>query len=1798
MFGAFGKWAAARNRRAAVCLVILMPAATAAWAVDVVPNGIFTSDLSSWTPTYLQSDGSVAWDSAVGDKNPGSMRFQTVTGRDLILEAEAVTSLTATINSDDFVNLSFYWFKITDLMAPRSDLVRIYAVLPAGGGDVLLWSNADIPAVGTPIEGNENIDVSSYFTVTGDYQLKVYGLIQNNNNRNSTSQFNLDDIVLDVTSSANSAPTVVAGATQASLSPVNRIGTESTTISTTFLDADAPGVAAFNVSFRVREPDNATELILVNNQANGAGGLTISDGGGGSYTASYSYNPDDAQNLGLYDLEFEVSDGTDSVVDAYAANADELEINEVIANNAPVVSSGATQVSVSPVNRLGSGSTTISTDFTDADAPNIGDFQVTMRIREPDDLTLVTLVINEVHGSGGLTIVDNGGGSYTASYTYDPIDTQTLGLYDLYFLVSDGIDNAIDTLPSNTDELEINEVLANNAPVVAAGATQVSLSPVNRFGSESTVISTTFSDADAPGVGAFTATFRIRAPNNVTEIVLVNNAANGVGGLSISDDGGGAYTASYTYNPNDAQTIGLYDLTFEVSDGSDGGIDDYTDNLDELEIHEILPNSVPVIVAGATQASVSPVNRLGAFTTVISTTFSDADAPVPGSFLVTFRIREPNNSTELTLVNNLSHGSGGLTVTDLGGGSYTASYTYNPDDAQAIGLYDLYCEVSDGSDSAVDNYTDNLNELEINSVIVNNPPVVATGAMTALPTSVDRVGAVATEISIPFSDGDSPGAAAFQVTIHLREPLDQGTIVLASALQNGTGGLTITDDGGGDYTARISWDPADNALVGYYDLYCLISDGEDQGEDLFDNNPDELLITNGGENSSPVVPSDNVYATPAGVQRVGVYPTTLTARFLDPDMPGASAFAVTFKVRLPDNTTELTLANAVGDGTGGVTISDDGGGVYTARLDWDAGDTADLGFYDLYFLVSDGSASAVDGFLDNQDELELFDPLLNTPVTIVSGATLVQPVSITRSGTDFTMIQCVFHDDDMPGPGGFLVDVRVRDAATTEYPLVTIARDGEQGLRIKPLGGGDYEASVLWDPPIGQVAGLYDLYFSVTDAGPSTATDDFTANADELTVTADPVLGDGYLLRRSHDANACGGPNAACHNIEDHQGQTCLTCHVPHGSPNIYLIGETIETPNSGTKSVVFKTLGIGDPYNDPDPVVGDPTSGVPGDDSDGVFTGVCEVCHTATSHHRNDASAPVPGHYNAEDCTSCHSHSGGFSGGEGGGGGGCACHNNILIPMQTEGPNYHHTMDSDNGSYGAGENNCLMCHVNHDIFRPDMNPGIGTRAKNLRSHFQAVPVIGDPAVLADSDYSAAGGGICLSCHAGACSNCHTVHKSEKASTFDHKFLLQAGYDAITSTHNYEVQSIYKTDLSAFKANCSKCHNDELAKTYQEAGNQFGTHDTEYGYLLSPLGDATPGDPLEEKICYQCHSVSENPNSGSNLDYYGVQPMSDASMDVAPTLDYTYAHPVNTINGLHLTGEDAADLADGNRHAECGDCHNVHETDQGTHDGSTSLVSNALKGVWGVTPAAWPAAPTPADNVNLYATPASYNKVQPAVYEWQICLKCHSGYTTLPAGSPDLGQEINPNYVSQHGIAAAGTNAYCNTSTMNEPWASSHVTYCSDCHRSNNSADPQGAHGSNLEHMLVATVTSDNSVGTPLCYVCHQQNVYWSGPASASRFGTHPGSRSAHKVAEGCFGCHMWEFSTASGLGVNTVRDLSMGKIHVHGMNKRFVYNEQNGGAGSGQMADAFVDGFMENMDYTAKTCWSATCRTHSGIAY
>ena len=415
---------------------------------------------------------------------------------------------------------------------------------------------------------------------------------------------------------------------------------------------------------------------------------------------------------------------------------------------------------------------------------------------------------------------------------------------------------------------------------------------------------------------------------------------------------------------------------------------------------------------------------------------------------------------------------------------------------------------------------------------------------------------------------------------------------------------------------------------------------------------------------------------------------------------------------------------------------------------------------------------------------------------------------------------------------------------------------------------------------------------------------------------------------------------------------------------------------------------------------------------------------------------------------------------------------------MQGGAGGHHHVINTGNPDYVATNKTCLMCHVDHDIFRPDLNPGIGQRGSNLRSDSQNTVVAGDATVLSNTDFSALGsGGLCLSCHGGTdCLACHAFKGGEvpapgEKAAFYHYWIDKNQFNASTMVHSYNVPSTFRSDGSTFNANCVKCHNDDQVKSYQNSADKFGMHASTYRDLLAPLGLGTPTDPLEEAFCYNCHSGTTNPNAGASLDYYGVRAMAPGG----PTLieaefSKNSTHPVGSFNALHEVGEFPATMP---RHVECMDCHNPHEA---TADRPPSpALSGALFGVEGLD----------IDNAIINPVTSSY----------QVCLKCHGDQN---GGNPVVSRqfvntntrtEFHPTSASFHPVAAAGKNP--DVPSLILPLNESSLITCEDCHASE-AGGARGPHGSQYSPILkmqydTADNTNESSAAYALCYSCHSR---------------------------------------------------------------------------------------------------------------
>jgi predicted CXXCH cytochrome family protein len=318
--------------------------------------------------------------------------------------------------------------------------------------------------------------------------------------------------------------------------------------------------------------------------------------------------------------------------------------------------------------------------------------------------------------------------------------------------------------------------------------------------------------------------------------------------------------------------------------------------------------------------------------------------------------------------------------------------------------------------------------------------------------------------------------------------------------------------------------------------------------------------------------------------------------------------------------------------------------------------------------------------------------------------------------------------------------------------------------------------------------------------------------------------------------------------------------------------------------------------------------------------------------------------------------------------------------------------------------------------------------------------------------------------------------------------------------------SPHAPDASLVSDTCGICHSAHTAK----------------GPPL--LAKAAP----QAQICLACH---DGTGSSQNVAaQYGAVPANDAS-----TGSY-YSHDA-TIDPLapntHSLAGDNEFGGVSNRHSICADCHNSHnatatasvQTDTGW---TVSGGQAAISGVSVVNDAPGP----PSTYTFLDGTAG-----QQPTREYEICFKCHSGFTVLPlnAGKPpsqdelDKGIELNPLNASYHPVEAAGKNpttamalSLIGTSPFKQwNFTTDSTVRCVNCH-----GDPQKyvaqlpqpqppppAAGSDLaphssqfrgiliqnyrDRVLKSSGEAYAATDSALCLVCHAEEGFVSNLASA-----------------------------------------------------------------------------------------------------
>ncbi len=350
------------------------------------------------------------------------------------------------------------------------------------------------------------------------------------------------------------------------------------------------------------------------------------------------------------------------------------------------------------------------------------------------------------------------------------------------------------------------------------------------------------------------------------------------------------------------------------------------------------------------------------------------------------------------------------------------------------------------------------------------------------------------------------------------------------------------------------------------------------------------------------------------------------------------------------------------------------------------------------------------------------------------------------------------------------------------------------------------------------------------------------------------------------------------------------------------LIRSVINTPNSGERDVrLFNASGINSLA-----------------DGDETYDGICQVCHTQVSHHRNDGSGPQQSHNDGQQCTSCHSHSSGFGGHSGGAGTGCdSCHGHD--------PGYEYSPGQF--SQGTGTSHSHSTHTENDaddLRGPNVDCDTCHDTNNFPNFIYSASLDSN----SDGSVDLSETDVCDSCHSPAGS-----YDGVNAPTLGSKFGNNGNL-----AYNWR-NGVYYTDgnlKTGFEKWCASCH-DETPSTIQGvtapmvvgdegASTNFGTGFGYYktGHGLSPTetypasGGTTPGAGLS---CRYCHD-------GSMKHIDGVPRTYSYDATIGADNDYQHGYRLVSVDGqLPLSVPRIGDCTDTGVNATefrlCLSCHDM-----------------------------------------------------------------------------------------------------------------------------------------------------------------------------------------------------------------------------------------------------------------------------------
>ncbi|MEM2907884.1 MAG: hypothetical protein QXP65_01590 [Candidatus Hadarchaeales archaeon] len=177
-----------------VAIVLAATISAVAAGVDVIINGSFVSDTTSWTFVKVAGNPTGSWDSA-GYLNGGCAKTSSEVGRNKAGQAYWQQTISTIIQANSTVTLSYAWKKGYAGVAPAQADLYVTAVKPSGA-TVDLDSKLGAPQAWNTWYTVSDKDVSSHFDETGTYTIRLRFVYKTGNNKSAQAIAWFDEVKL------------------------------------------------------------------------------------------------------------------------------------------------------------------------------------------------------------------------------------------------------------------------------------------------------------------------------------------------------------------------------------------------------------------------------------------------------------------------------------------------------------------------------------------------------------------------------------------------------------------------------------------------------------------------------------------------------------------------------------------------------------------------------------------------------------------------------------------------------------------------------------------------------------------------------------------------------------------------------------------------------------------------------------------------------------------------------------------------------------------------------------------------------------------------------------------------------------------------------------------------------------------------------------------------------------------------------------------------------------------------------------------------------------------------------------------------------------------------------------------------------------------------------------------------------------------------------------------------------------------------------------------------------------------